>query len=669
MLFEGVTTPEYVKVASNTGVKYYKLLADANEIAENNEGYVNEKWFPTRYENTVTPDTVDILFNRMLNLSSNRILKTKGSKQAIEMVFAMFGFGKYDRDENPSGDYTIEERYGTSRVKNYDDVFYFYEEIPEDEVVGAAAPKDAIPTDATGGSDEFIRVTYTNSDGTEYTVYYKLNGDYTVYEAIKLLYAHRTTEREDDNYYSGVPVNDMYRGSRHLIVPFMDARKQYEGNAYFEGKGGWMRTGNAWEYVTANVSDLERDEYVVVEEKPTNVTERSPEHICVRVGGEDDYYDKIEINQTWNYCETIPYLHILQRISDLFTIDTRGVDNNDIYFVADVSDYYEYSEYTPSYLSNFFKLINKYNPSIFSSWVNIPIEGTIQFGQEGYHGVTYDDYQHAKHLDEIIPTILFNNPHCGYDRYDLGADYKKYMEYPYTYSVDNYLYDDEFYRNMASQFHFLYTDTQSQLPYRTEKESIVADTYAYVDDRIVMNLEDREPIPTMTVNDKFLKLTLFSNGQPVDNYSTDARFHLEYMRNVVMKYVAQVIPSTTLLVLDNFVPVETTASDYATVTIIIENEGWGYVYGAGSYLKSSLVTLKAVANEGYHFLYWSWIGLMPTPVNPQSEGNEGTDRNTTSTLEEITIMVCDDITFTAVFTKDCAVEFGCSEIECATHYN
>ncbi len=615
-LFDGINYQDYVLVLSNNGKRYYELLPNDAAIETNNENYVNGVWFESVNENVVTTATTDILFNRMLNLSSNRILKTKGTKESIEMVFALFGFGKYDENENPYGDYTIEEQYGKYTAKEYDSTFYFYEEITPEEAEGHTVETvDSLPVNPDAESDEYIMIETVIDSDSSYDTYYKLNGEYTVAEVIKLLYAHRTTERVYDDYYSGVPIKDVYNGNEHLIVPFMDNSRTYEGNPYFEGKGGWMNTGE----------------------------------------------------NTWDYTETIPYLHILQRISDLFSVNTNGVNNGDIYFVADVSDYYEYTPNVPYYLSNYFKLKDKYNSTRFSSWVNVPIEGPIQNGgYSGIDGVTREDYLHAKHLDTIIPSILFNNPHCGYDRYDMGDNFKDLMSRPYRYSSDNELYDDEYYANMASQFKFesVYEQTQED----DGKMVVTAETVVYDeqnDELLIDNLESEneqtEPENTnyALINDKYLKITLYDNGAAIVASNPDYRMHLEYMRNVIMKYVAQVIPSTTILVLTNFITPEDISDRTAVIATAVNGEG--VVYGAGTYLQTSMVTLKAVPADGWHFVGWRGVSGRST----WSSDNNNTQLEPFGGYEDtLTVMACGNKTYTAVFAEDCGIGFGCKIMDC-----
>lgn len=640
---------QYIRVVSNGNMKYYQLIVN-RQFPQNNENYLNGTWFTTRLTNSVTPEATDILFNKMLNLSGNRILKSKGTRESIEMVMALFGFGLYDENENPYGDFKLEEQHRIFGAKFFNSKFYFYEEVEYEETGGTAVPHDSIPINPNQLSDDYISVETTYGDGS-FTTYYKLNSEYTVGDAVRELYAHRTTERIYDNIYSGVPIKNSYYRNTQLIIPFHDSKLNYEGDFYFLGRGGWMKDEQDYGYVVAHPEEGQILDYIESYGLPTQVTEEYPEHIYVDEDGETVYYDRINLDKTWAYSETIPYLHILQRISDMLSLNTLDVNNDDIYYVADISDYYTYSSDIPYYLSHFFKLKDKYNASNFSSWANIPIDGPIQYGYSGVEGVTVDDYRHAKHLDGIIPTILFNNPHCGYDRYDMGSEFMEYMQEPYKYAVDNEMFDDEYYTNMASQFRFTMSTVMP-----SSKMEVVTESFDENDHR------PEERIPTTLINDKLLKITLMDDGKPIDTTNPSYRMHLEYMRNVVMKYVAQVIPSTTILVLDNFMPAENMANDMATVTVNVVEEGFGTVYGAGTYLKSSMVTLKAVPNDGYHFVEWRWNGGRMD--SPQQGSHEESDPGNMVTTEEMTFMVCEDRTFTARFAEDCGISFGCVEVNC-----
>jgi hypothetical protein len=202
-----------------------------------------------------------------------------------------------------------------------------------------------------------------------------------------------------------------------------------------------------------------------------------------------------------------------------------------------------------------------------------------------------------------------------------------------------------------------------------DKVEITATTITYDGNRqsttnhaVTTNTEDDE-IYEVTANDKFLKLTLLENGARIDSSLPKYRMHLEYMRNVILKYVAQVIPSTTMLVLDNFEIPETISSDVVTISSNIIGEG--VVYGTGDYLKSSMITLNAVPAEGYHFKGWREPSGRAIPQQTP-DGQVEPDYNYYSFENRLTVMACDNATYTAVFVENCGIGFGCESVKCSS---
>lgn len=87
-----------------------------------------------------------------------------------------------------------------------------------------------------------------------------------------------------------------------------------------------------------------------------------------------------------------------------------------------------------------------------------------------YAGDT-DLYERAKYLDNIISSNIGNNPHVGFGRYDLGNEYRAYMEYPFKYYEDNYTLPDEY---VEPNYGLIYTVTDPAL---AEYVNIDEETY------------------------------------------------------------------------------------------------------------------------------------------------------------------------------------------------
>lgn len=266
---------------------------------------------------------------------------------------------------------------------------------------------------------------------------------------------HKNYTKNYDDIYSGVPLNDIYIGNGHYIVPYMSQYRMYDGGVVFESKGGWGKRDNG------------------------------------------------------DYTETLSYLHVVGSFSELLNINANSLNAGDIYYVTSLVDYTDYVATLPENLSHFFCVSNggEYNPQLPESWENVDLTSGS------------DAAMKAMYLDSIISSNEGNNPHVGYGRYDEGKMYREYMEKPFKYGYDEYLFDYEW-MDRADKFEFKLTEESC------EKAKVLLD-----DDGSKYYL-----------NRKYF---VFENKLDSDLYK-------DYFKNVIMKYVMQVIPSTTILILKNF---------------------------------------------------------------------------------------------------------------------
>ena len=242
---------------------------------------------------------------------------------------------------------------------------------------------------------------------------------------------------------SGVPMREVLLGRENTpyLVPYYDSTQLYDGDLIFQEKGGWGK------FIGDNESL-------------------------------DDCFD---------YQETVSYLHVVGTVGELLSINSYTVENNTIYYVANLEDYTTYYENPPMDINNhitmshYFILINNFETYKISSWKNIvvstelDVEGKLQIvDKEGFQELfkienTQDDttdeekqdwvyspaelpsdatdeeklgtykYAFAKmsYLDSILSTNIANNPHVGYGNYDDGNTFIEYMKLPFKYLIDN----------------------------------------------------------------------------------------------------------------------------------------------------------------------------------------------------------------------------------------
>ena len=438
----------------------------------------NIKWYDTKNNNELTFTDVNVNFMRKLLLSSKYILKTKGTRAAIDMVMAMFGYGLQGKD------YEITETYRKVKPKMYD-----YSESAEEEVFG----------------DKIVR-----------------------------LNAYKENERIYTNdEVSGIPVgsfkvqtniDDICNFTTYLI-PYYDQRKMYDGNFTFQSKGGWFYQGD---------------------------NEGNP----------------------FKWTETVSYLHVVSTIKDLLNVNPNSVTNGNIYYVANVNDYIDYTEEN-TLKSRFFVLNNDFAPDIFSSWKNIDLNDTKD-----------ENAERAKYLDSIILNTLGNNPHVGFGGYDKGETYFDYMKKPFKYAIDRNFFS---YEDMEEAKEILFDideqDTKTINP--SGKIKIFADQNDMNKDKdIIKDYKNITKTTYINIYQKGKSLTtkeykaLIEEDKPkyrkCIEYNRDAvreakkniyylnskvvyftnkidnEHYKKYFKNVIMKYLMQVVPSTTILILQGF---------------------------------------------------------------------------------------------------------------------
>lgn len=444
-------------------------------------------WFPGLSPDTMTQNDVDNYFMRMLSVNAPHIFRRKGTKHAIEMVYSLFGFGELD--------YTIEERYYSVTPRDAGDIVYAYRIMEEpidvinyvdvDDVSGYISFTDYINSLPDGVNEESHPFITLNG------IYYELIA-YTFKELCEFINNNKAFVRNyEDDPYSGVPLGLVTINKRECVVPYFTQDKIYDGNVQFQTNGGWCK-------ITDNDIDF-------------------------------DY------NIKSNYHETLPYTQVLQNCSNLLDVNRYDIKGKNLYYVVDLSDITDYTEDNTSEMSHYFKIIDPTNPQLFSSWSNVPRpngmcdyeydsfcnEIFIEPGETHgyplrplYYGVTYNDYLESQYHENLIMDNLGNNPHTGLAKYDLGRDYINYLTAPFLYSEQFSGFSEEYLNVMAKMVRF--------------------EVKEYEGEKIVVNNNDSE---------YYLPSKVLIIKHKIHNEAFET-----YFKNVIIKYLTQVIPSTTILI-------------------------------------------------------------------------------------------------------------------------
>lgn len=160
----------------------------------------------------------------------------------------------------------------------------------------------------------------------------------------------------------------------------------------------------------------------------------------------------------------------------------------------------------------------------------------------------------------LYQQVWGNNPHTGYGKYDLGERFVEYMKKPFKYYLDNYVIEADT-RNIMDGDDATYTlvttvsdDPTCKVKDITEREihsrfnvlskTIIEDN-RYVDDYDLRHRTDDDYVLSKKqyyINDKTLIMTNKINNN----------LYKKYFFDVIVHYLMQMIPSTTILILENF---------------------------------------------------------------------------------------------------------------------
>lgn len=349
------------------------------------------------------------------------------------------------------------------------------------------------------GTIESIRMVmgmfgFTDENDRDYSLkedYYKVIVNENKGDAIaELNNERRYTENYDEDVpYWGLPVKDITFTSDNstYALPFFDEDNNDKANFYYQSKGGWGR------YHDDNI-DL------------TNETTQSTSSI--------------------EYSETLSYLRMCSKVSDLLSIGQNNLKDGDIYYVYDLTDYLDAGGEEGVTPTHFFKVRDYLDTDYLAGWKMIDTtDGS-------------DDAKKALYLESIITNMSGNNPHTGYGNYDCGKNYIDNMMKPFANIEESMLSDEQ-----VNSIQF----TSSQM---TDNDKIkLLGKICKVNGKETIfsknNVVNNDTKNNYYLNSKILFMKNNTSGDANGLFKT-------YFRNIILPYVMQVIPSTTILVLQNY---------------------------------------------------------------------------------------------------------------------
>lgn len=207
---------------------------------------------------------------------------------------------------------------------------------------------------------------------------------------------------EEIDYLKGIPVKKVVVNDENgkilyeYVVPWYDMNKKYDGDWYFQSKGGWGR----------------RTKKVV------------------------NPFSGKEVELTDVYSESDTYMKYVNDVTELLSFYGDEIKDGDICYVTDLGDISRYNGMiADSEYSHYFILRNVDYSTVF---------GTIN-GNTGWEYIsmstltagTSSEAQKVIYLETLEEKYDGNNPHVGYGDYDDGKEYLDYMSDIFKYANEN----------------------------------------------------------------------------------------------------------------------------------------------------------------------------------------------------------------------------------------
>lgn len=304
-------------------------------------------------------------------------------------------------------------------------------------------------------------------------------------EKVEKLKPYYDFDDDGNSEIPGVPLKPFCINGNDIVIPFYEKDKIYaDPNFYFESKGGWGKN----------------------------------------VHGDE------------NHLETMNYLKVVSDFGDLLRLNAMDLEKGMIYYVVNLATYVQDAEVTDTSvlenLTHFFVCDQPYLPTQPSSWINIE--------ENENDGL----WQRCAYLDSIINTSQGNNPHTGYGNYDDGKHYWDTLAQPYKYASEYKIDDSELKEITDNEIVFNgFADTDVNEYLKNENN----ETY-FNSDKIILSPDmqlfgdgvSSKDIENFLYTDKTLEINFIIPTVHEDEYK-------EYVQSVIVPYLLQVIPSTTIL--------------------------------------------------------------------------------------------------------------------------
>ena len=336
--------------------------------------------------------------------------------------------------------------------------------------------------------------------------------------------------------YEGIGVKEVTANTEgRYVVPWYVNGKKYDNGMYFQCDGGWGKIKSNFYPLSINVDC-------------TPITAFSP--------------TKIDI-----YEETQNYLKFASDLNEMLDFTNSVIKKGMIVYVTDIENAANYG-FTGNDLSHYFILKDKDKSTTANGWS--AVTQTDLDNVSALDNESKKDVERIIYLETIRESTEGNNPHTGEGHYDDGKSYVNKLNSIFGGAIENndltrftqadiekaiskYTFNIKTgYKDNKKCWYFGKGDGEWLDP-EDESEGPDRDGMKYRDD--VVNPEEGpksdEPAANSIVNLKNVDIIFYypfdEEGKTILPLKTDFE---KYLLNVVMPYLEQVIPSTTIMTYD-----------------------------------------------------------------------------------------------------------------------
>lgn len=307
----------------------------------------------------------------------------------------------------------------------------------------------------------------------------------------------------------------------HLEDLYQEVNEAYSRTE--TGNGDYETVITAFSNVTLNKIFFKGEKYII---PFYNKNEMYTNEIYFQgKGGWGSYDDGKDYKN--KYLETVSYLNVVADVESLTQVSSMEIEYGDIYYVVNLENYPSIYSTEGKGVSHFFWFSDEnYNTENYASWTNITTDELDNRSTK--------EADRARYLYDIVNTNLGNNPHIGYGRYDNGEDYLNKLKNPFEYKLKRITSGEEN-NNIANISET--TDLEFEIiPKEGDKTHNAVKT-------------DKNPDGNEIVDNK---INLNSKVFIIHNNHSESVCFNKYLKETILPYVLQVIPSTTILILENF---------------------------------------------------------------------------------------------------------------------